>query len=72
MYANFALDLSAFPKPGNREDGATDDKHAESFSNGSDHCFPDFHMSASYYCFGKFGLPLSSIRWTKTLSDNVQ
>ena len=72
MYANDFLDLSAFPEPGNREDGAIDDKHAKTFTNGSDHCLPDFHLSPSYFCFGKCSLLLSSFRWTKALLDNLQ
>ena len=58
MYANNCLDPSAFAKPGNREDGATDDKHAKRFSNGSNYSFPDFHISSSYFCFGNYSLPL--------------
>ena len=71
MYANYRLDLSALPKPGDREDGATDDKHAKTFSNGSDHSFLDFHLSPSYFCFSKRTLPLSSVLWTEALSDNL-
>lgn len=58
MYANNILDPSAFAKPGNREDGATDNKHAKRCSNGSNYSFPDFHISSSYFRFGNYSLPL--------------
>ena len=72
MYANDHLDASAFSKPGDREDGATDDKHAKTLPDGSDHSFPDFHLSPSYLCVGKCSLPLSSFRRTEVLSDDLQ
>ena len=52
------LDPSAFAKPSNREDGATDEKYAKRFSNGSNHSFLDFPISSSYFCFGTYSLLL--------------
>ena len=72
MCAYYSLGLSAFPKSSNREDGATDDKHAKTLSNGSNYCVTDFHLSPSYFCFRKCSLALSGFRWTKAFLDNLQ